>query len=895
MDVDAFLHDIQANPDYADQIVYVGEDAARPAQYGTPAQPLPAPLPAMLRARGIDRLYTHQAQALDAIRGGAHVALVTGTASGKSLCYTLPLLETLASDPDATSLLLFPTKALCQDQFQRLGTALHEAGVDGILAGVIDGDTPAALRRRLRDAGRVIFTNPDMLHAGLLPQHARWAGFFAQLRYLVLDELHVYHGIFGSNMSNLLRRVFRLCAHYGSHPQVIACSATIGNPGGLAERLTGLPFTVIATDGSPRGKRTYVFWNPPRLRETDWRSRRSANVEAHELMALLVQRGVRTITFSKAKMTAEMIHRYVTERLRQTAPRLMSALSPYRGGYLPEERREIERKLFNGELLGVSTTRALELGIDVGGLDASILVGYPGTLASFFQQAGRAGRAVEDALVILIGLDTPANQYVMSTPEYLFARPIEQVVIDPDNPFVLTGHLRCATHELALLDAELAGFGPYAGMVLRVLQENLKVQHLDDRWYHAAAEIPQHEISLRGYADANVLIEDVESGKVLGELNKFDAPPLLHPQAIYLHQGDTYEVLSLDLTRNLARVKRVEVDYYTQPLGGTDVNHIDHCLRDKPFGAGQAFWGEVTAYFQTGGFEKIRFYELDAISRHGLEMPVFSLETMAVWIVPPEDVMQRVRLAGLDAFNGLRGIGFAVRMLLPLFLTCDTRDFSHTVGSVNSAWNAVFIYERYPLGLGFTEQAYDRLQEILPAVRAAIAACPCADGCPCCVGKPLRGELVWNPERGEAGIPSKASALAILDGLLGDGTQLAQPDTQALTATPLAAELRLETAVRRRLERMREPKVFHPIEPKVETAYPDGEREAELPTADVARRGEQRRDFHRELRKRIAERVETAQLPAKENARPPGMKPNTGINLPGAFPGRPMDSPPVVE
>jgi len=444
MDFGRLLDEIRSAPGYSGQIVYVREYPARPARYADTAAPLPEPLPRALQARGIEQLYAHQAQALDAARRGEDVLVVTGAASGKSLCYILSVLEALIADPDATALLLFPTKALCQDQFQSFSRMLVAAGMDDLLTGVYDGDTPTDTRRKLRDHASVIFSNPDMLHAAIMPQHARWSGFLSRLRLLVLDEVHVYSGIFGSNMANLLRRFRRVCAHYGVSPQILASSATLSNPGNLARQLTGRSMTVVDDDGSPRGARRYVFWNPPRIRAREWRARRSANVEASELMAHLIRRGLPTIIFSKARMTAEMIHRYVTENLRRTAPHLVGKVAPYRGGYLPVERREIERRLFAGELLGVSCTPALELGIDVGGLDAAILVGYPGTLASFFQQSGRAGRREREALVVLVGLDTAINQYIMSNPDYLFGRPIEEAVIDADNPFVITQHLRCA-------------------------------------------------------------------------------------------------------------------------------------------------------------------------------------------------------------------------------------------------------------------------------------------------------------------------------------------------------------------------------------------------------------------------------------------------------------------
>ena len=889
MDVDRFLSDVRATAAYREQIVYVHEVPARPALYASGAEDLSDRTRAMLASQGIERLYSHQAEALQAVRRGSDVLVVTGTASGKSLCYTVPIVETLLTRPNARALLLFPTKALCQDQFKAFRSGLDAAGAHDVEAGVYDGDTPADRRRKLRNHASVIFSNPDMLHAALMPQHSRWAEFLAGLDYLVLDELHVYTGIFGANMANLLRRFERVCTHYGSRPRIIACSATIGNPGELVGQVTGRDTTLITRDGSPRGRRVYVFWNPPRTRHRTWRSRRSANVEAHELMADLIRRGVPTITFSKAKMTAEMIHRYVCEALHDTAPHLMRKVTPYRGGYRPEERREIERRLFAGELIGVSTTRALELGIDVGALEACIVVGYPGTLASFFQQSGRAGRKERDSLVVLIGLDTAVNQYVMSHPEYLFDRALEQGVVDKDNPFVITGHLRCATHELPLASDEARRFGEHADLVLGILQDNRKVRQIDGRWYYAASETPQHEMSLRDTVDRNVLIEDVDTGQVIGQVNKLDAPPILHPEAIYMHRGDTYRVLKLDLEKCVATVKREEVDYYTQPIGGTDVHHIDARLREKPFGTGQACWGEVTAYFRNEMYEKIRFYELDAISRHGLDLPTFQLETMGVWLVPPEALMADVRDAGLDVHAGLRGIGYATRMLFPLFITCDTLDFSHSIGSVNSPWNAIFIYERYRLGLGYTRRAYEMLDRIMPAVLDHVRACPCDDGCPCCVGKPLRQYATWNVERGEASIPSKSAALMILEGFLGDGSNLACADTQALSDDDPGDALRLEQAVRRRLERMREPEVFHPIEPVVETAYPEAEPADELDTPDVTQRAERRKDFHRGLRKRLAKRLGPGGLPPLGGrARLPEGMSGGGNLTPRAFPGRPV-------
>lgn len=896
MNVDAFIRQLKEGPHYHNQVVHIHEDPAREATYTDPGRVSPD-IEALLPTIGIQRLYRHQAEA---IRAAAHhdVLVTTGTASGKSLCYALPILQAFKASRDdearPRALMLFPTKALTQDQHRAFSELQQVLDLTTHMSGVIDGDTPAPLRRKLRDHASAILTNPDMLHTSIMPQHARWAECFANLQFIILDELHTYNGIFGSNAALMFARLFRICRHYGSNPRILATSATIANPEELGRRLTGRTFKVIKEDTSPKGRRVTVFWNPPRERAGHWRSRRSANVEAHELMTTLVKQGCPTITFSKAKMTAEMIHRYVSESLEKERPGLCEKVTPYRGGYLPEERREIEHKLFSGELLGVSTTSALELGIDVGGLDACIVVGYPGTRASFFQQIGRAGRKTADAIAFLIGLDTSINQYIMSAPDYIFDRSIEHAVIDPENPFVAMGHARCAAFELAIQDEELEMFGPHAASVLGVLEESRKLHHLDGRWYHAVSEVPNHEVSLRDTDEANVLIQDVNSDKVLGEVDIYDAPPLLHPGAVYMHLGETWLVDELDLGRRLCMLHREDVSYYTQPLGGTDVHHIDHLLRRKPFGGGTASWGEVTAYSNTYAYERVRFYQLDALSVHPLKLPTMQLETMAFWIEPPEALLNRVRAANLDAHSGLRGIGYATRMALPLFVTCDVRDFSHTVGSVNSDWSAVFIFERYPHGLGFTQHAYRRLHEILPFVQQHIALCPCEAGCPCCVGKPLRGQTTWNVERGEASIPSKAAALMILDGLLQDAESLKRPDELALAEDDEASERRLRQSLKRRLERMREPTVFHRITPKpeVKAAYPDADASVPRTAADVAKRAERRNQFNRDLHKKLAKRIRQSTLdPFKKKEGPPAGTHRSDNHLkPTAFPGTPAST-----
>ena len=840
MDFEAFLNNIRSSPIYRDQIIYWHRVEAHEAAYADDSTLISSAVRKYLQSSGINRLYSHQAEALRNIKEGRDILVTTGTASGKSLCYQLPLLEMLENQ-SGRALLLYPTKALSQDQFQSFRRAITASELPTGLAGVFDGDTPANVRRKIRDEAALILTNPDMLHASILPQHPRWADFFRSIKFVVVDELHSYSGLFGSNAANLFRRLNRICRHYGSNPQYVFCSATIGNPEELAKELTGTQPTLIDNDGSPRGAKPYVFWNPPQVRLRRFKTRRSANVEAMELMTEFLRAGIPTITFSKAKVTAELIYRYVTEALQKTAPSLRHRVTPYRGGYLPEDRREIERKLFSGELTGVSTTRALELGIDIGGLDASIIVGYPGTLSGFFQQAGRAGRRDKESLVILVAVDTAVNQYIMNHPEYLFGRPIERVVLEPNNPYVLAGQLRCAAYEMPISEAELPVFGEFARLVLDVLVEQKKLNKIGDKWYHASDDIPQHDVGLRWSGQFNVSITDVDTGRVIGELSKYDAQPIIHPEAIYMHQGDTYFVLDLDMDRNQAFVKKVETDYYTQPIGGEDVHHIDQPLRKRKFGRAEAYFGEVSVYCKIHLYERIHFYSLDAISRHALDMPMYQLETMAFWITPDEDLVRELISKEIDVHRGLMGIGYAMRMILPLFIQCETLDFSHSsCTAVNAPWHTMFVYERYPLGLGFTEKAYDILADVISATYDRISKCDCEDGCPCCVGKPLRGYATWNIERGEAIIPSKRAALAILDGIMNGRESLRNRDTDSLGQDMQEKKMLIERGIRRRLERMSDPQIFHPIDPNPQVGFPQAEKPSQTTTSDIARRAMKR-------------------------------------------------------
>jgi len=460
-----------------------------------------------------------------------------------------------------------------------------------------------------------------------------------------------------------------------------------------------------------------------------------------------------------------------------------------------------------------------------------------------------------------VGLDTSVNQYVMEHPEYVFGRPLEEAVVDRDNPYIIAGHVRCAAHELPVRQEEQQGFGPHTEEALRVLQDLRKVRYTAERWYHASKETPQFEMSLRSSIEAELVIQDRDSQKVLGHSNVYNAPAILHPGAIYLHYGDTYIVDALDLERQVAQVHQVEVDYYTQVHGGNNVNHIDRLLRRKPFGAGEACFGEVTVYFHTKSFARYRFYRMERYAEEPINppLPVMHMETMGLWLTPSEDLLREVARAGLDAYAGLRALGYGTRLLLPLFVTCETLDFSHTVGCNNSPWQTTFIHERYPLGLGFTERAYERLGEIMPALLTRIRECKCRDGCPCCVGKPLRQTATRNVELGEGSIPSKRAARMILELLLADESRLHLPDEDSLGQDEAEARLRLERSMRRRLERQRYPKVLHDIAPVPPEGFPAPEPPETLNDTDMAHRAM--------LRKRFAkERTEQARQGAQREA-----------------------------
>jgi DEAD/DEAH box helicase domain-containing protein len=765
MDVRTLLKELTAGSHYRDQIVHVREIPARQGRYEQPEPELDETLQSLLRRQNVHRLYTHQAQALSADSRGEDFVIVTATASGKTLCYNLPILRRLLKEPDAKAVELFPTKALTQDQHAGLMRwTQFEQLKDVLKPAVYDGDTPSHKRTAIRNNANVLLTNPDMLHVGILPYHGRWHAFLRDLRYIVVDELHTYRGIFGSHVACVLRRLLRMCAHYGSSPQVIASSATIANPVDLAQRLTGRRPTLIDEDGSPRGRKYFVLWNPPML-EGENVSRRSGNVEAVDLLTHLVRTRAQTIVFGKARVVVELIYRYAREQLAGESD-LAERIRPYRGGYLPNERRQIEKELFSGRLLAVTATNALELGIDVGHLDAALIVGFPGTICSTWQQAGRAGRTRQDSLVILIGYDDPIDQYLMRHPDYLFGASHEQAVIDPSNPHILTRQLSCACFEKPLCDEDAAWFGPLTEQIGEILVEDGEAKQLADKLYWRSSEFPARNCNLRTISDATYAIADVSRGQsVIGNVDAISAPELVYPGAVYLHEGQSYLVKELDQELRIAQVEPCQVDYYTQPILASSCRMLE-ARESRAFLHSELFFGPADVTWQTTAFRKIKYYTMEMVGQAELDLPSQTLSTTAFWWPVDRELLAEIKRVGyhpIEAVVGLRNLMLAT---LPVLSMSDRYDLGGMVDSANLGRPTVFIYDRYPGGLGFAQQGYLRIGQWLSLCSQIVNDCPCDDGCPSCVGLAnLRPPLHQDPDLGGSNfpVPNKRATLLMLE------------------------------------------------------------------------------------------------------------------------------------
>ena len=700
--------------------------------------------PATRAAIGVGDLYLHQRAAWDVVARGEHLLVATGTASGKTLAFNLPVLDAIACDAKARALYLYPTKALAQDQFR----TLSGYRLPGLRPAIYDGDTPIEQRRQIRRTSNVVLTNPDMVHIGVLPNHDRWGDVLAALRYVVVDEAHVYRGVFGSHVGNVLRRLRRLARAYGSEPQFLLASATISNPGELGATLIGERVTVVGNDAAPRAERTVVLWNPPLL-DAELGLRGSALAEAAKLQASFVERGLRTLTFAKSRKAAELIHRFTAERLGDDR-----SLSPYRAGYTAAQRREIERRLAEGDLLGVSTTDALELGIDIGLLDAVISVGFPGTVASLRQQWGRAGRR-DAGLAVLVATEDALDQYFMREPPALLGRRVEAAILEPASPRVLGGHVRAAAYEAPLRDDDAELLGPEALALARADPE-LRASAAGIVW--AGRDHPASRIPLRS-ADADAFtVVDASTGSLLGLVERSRAYSTVHEGAVYLHLGEAYLVRELDLVTLHAVVEPFAGNWYTQAKKETMTSIAAPRRTERRLGLELAF-GDIEVAEQVVAYERKTLSSQERIELVQLDLPETSFATEAVWLLPEPH-----QLAELDQMPKLLGTLHAAEhaliALLPLWAMCDRWDIGGLSTNVHPQTGrpTVFVYDGHPGGVGLTERGFDEFEGWVADTASMIRGCPCHDGCPSCVQSPKCGNL--------NDMLDKAGALTFLERLL---------------------------------------------------------------------------------------------------------------------------------
>jgi len=736
-----------------------------------------------LRARGVADLYTHQAQAIEHALAGRHTVVITPTASGKTLCYNAPVLDAILRDSSSRALYLFPTKALAQDQLAELQAmcetiASPRGGSEGpgpeIGAFTYDGDTPQDARRTIRARAHLVLSNPDMVHSGILPHHPRWAKLFENLRYVIIDELHAYRGVFGSHLCNVLRRLRRVCRHYGSNPVFLCSSATIANPRELAERLTEQPFELVDRSGAPRGEKFFVFVNPPVVNH-QLGIRRSYLGEARRVASEFLKRNLQLIVFAQSRLATEILTTYLKDDFEAT-PGAPERIRGYRGGYLPLRRREIEKGLRDGLVRAVVSTNALELGIDIGALDVSVMAGYPGTIAATWQRAGRAGRRSGRSAAVLVASSAPLDQFVVRNPSYFFDASPERALIDPDNLHILVDHIKCATFELPFTPDEQ--FGRHdVHEILGVLSEQGLVHRADEQapWTWTNESYPADAVSLRSISSDNfVVVDTTRETRVIGETDFTSGPSTLHPKAIYIVEGTLYQVERLDFDGRKAYVREIDCDYYTTAISYTKVTEIDLFAGSSSAGAELArpplaskalrSHGEVHVVSRVVGFKKIKFYTNENVGSGDLDLPEQQMHTTSYWVTVPPEVMAQLPFAADDRRDGVVGLAFALKQVAQLLLMCDAHDIGISIDSGDQEIAApgtikpvkIFVYDNYPGGIGFSAPLYGMHDELLAATRKLIADCQCENGCPGCVG-PV----------GDTGPFAKVVSLRILNLMLG--------------------------------------------------------------------------------------------------------------------------------
>jgi len=748
------------------------------ARYATFPEALDPRLTKALASRGVEQLYTHQAEAIEHALAGRHVVVITPTASGKTLCYNAPVLNAILEDPSSRALYLFPTKALAQDQLAELQTmceaidegarsaaALGEGGQPGdrepqIGVFTYDGDTPQDARRTIRSRAHLVLSNPDMLHSGILPHHPRWAKLFENLRYVIVDELHAYRGVFGSHLCNVLRRLRRICRHYGSNPVFLCSSATIANPRELAEKLTEQPFEVVDRSGAPRGEKYFIFVNPPVVNR-QLGIRRSYLGEARRVAAEFLKRNLQLIVFAQSRLATEILTTYLKDDF-DGVPGAPERVRGYRGGYLPNRRREIEKGLREGAVRAVVSTNALELGIDIGALDVAVLAGYPGTIAATWQRAGRAGRRASRSAAVMVASSAPLDQFVVRNPSYFFDASPERALIDPDNLHILVDHIKCAAFELPFEATEV--FGRHdVQEILGVLAEQGLVHQAgkDAPWTWTDESYPADAVSLRSVSSDNfVVVDTTDETRVIGETDFTSGPATLHAKAIYIVEGTLYQVERLDFEGRKAYVREIDCDYYTTAITYSKVTPLDELASEASVSSGRSH-GEVHVVSRVVGFKKIKFYTNENVGSGELDLPEQQMHTTSYWLTIPTSVMDGLPYASDDRRDGVVGLAFALKQVAQLLLMCDAHDIGTSIDS--DAEQKIFVYDNYPGGIGFSAPLYEMHDELVAGTRTLIAECPCENGCPGCVG-PI----------GNTGPMAKTAALKILDLIAGSNAVAAQ-------------------------------------------------------------------------------------------------------------------------
>lgn len=743
MNLEQLIDFLSANKEFNSNITAWKKIDPVAAKYSDFPANLHPKLKQALAAKKIDRLYSHQADAFEKIQQGKNVVIVTPTASGKTLTYNLPVFQKILEQNQSRSIYLFPTKALAQDQVKELHDLVKQLD-ENILSYTFDGDTPPGVRRTIRSSGHIVATNPDMLHQGILPHHTLWIKLFENLKYIIIDEIHAYRGVFGSHLANVIRRLKRLCVFYGSHPKFICSSATIANAREFAEKLTGEEVELIDNNGAPNGEKHFIFYNPPVVNR-ELGIRNSVLKEVRKIIENFLPTGIQIIVFARSRLNVEILVTYLKEsaRYRKINP---NKIRGYRGGYLPNQRREIEKGLRSGEIQVVVSTNALELGIDIGQLDVSVIAGYPGTISSTWQQAGRAGRRQTTSVSVMVASSAPLDQYIVEHPEFFFGKNPEHASVDSDNLPILMSHLKCAAFELPFKIDENFGTD-ITQQLLQYLESERVIRLTDGKYYWMSEVYPAEEVSLRSANPNNVVIVDTSGdNRVIGEVDLFSAPMLVHPEAIYLHESKQYQVNELDWKGRKAFVSETDSDYYTDAVDKTDLKVLD-IMEEKPGNFIQKFHGEISVTTIVTSFKKVKFFTHENIGMGKVYLPEMEMHTTATWWEFPEKITKDPYFEESVLGEGIRGLAYSMQNLLPLFIMCDKSDISVVpmVRAPHTQLPTIYVYDKYPGGVGLSKKLFSFKDEFLSTIFEHINSCTCESGCPSCIGPPLEAGLFGKP------------------------------------------------------------------------------------------------------------------------------------------------------